>query len=408
MSDLAENDEATRRVSVVIVSHGRPKSLALCLAGVAQLEFPEFEIVVVADAAGIAGVRHNPQIKLVPFDTANIAAARNAGIAVAAGEIVAFIDDDAVPEPTWLTHLIAPFSDPMVSAAGGYVLGRNGISFQWKGRSVGPDAQTADLTLSSDQPQIFKGSGARAIKTEGTNMAVRRCVLLDLGGFDPAFQFYLDETDLNMRLGQSGHKTAIVPLALVHHGYRESARRTVDRVPRDLHQIGASLAVYLRKHGGGVDRFDAERAGQRHRLLVHLVAGRLVPTDVKRILSTFDAGWAEGLKREFGATTTIAAPPAFRSFAGQMKSERITLSGRFWQRRALLSQADKATKQGYRVTVILLSMTSKFHVVRFVYDGYWLQTGGQFGKSDRDDPIIQFWRARTRIRREKARVSLVR
>ena len=102
---------------------------------------------------------------------------------------MAFIDDDAVPEPTWLTHLIGPFADGQIAAAGGYVIGRNGISFQWKGRTVNVDAQTEDLPLPSDDPVVFDGTPVRAIKTEGTNMAVRRNVLAALGGFDSAFHF---------------------------------------------------------------------------------------------------------------------------------------------------------------------------------------------------------------------------
>ena len=60
------------------------------------------------------------QIKIVPFDTPNISAARNAGISVAAGEGIAFIDDDAVPEISWLTHLTAP-----LTVIGGAILGQS-------------------------------------------------------------------------------------------------------------------------------------------------------------------------------------------------------------------------------------------------------------------------------------------
>lgn len=395
-------------VSVVIVSHGRPELLRLCLTAVAQLEYTNFEIVVVADAAGIDAVRAHPLVKLVPFDTPNIAAARNAGIAVAAGDVIAFIDDDAVPEPTWLTHLVAPFRDDLIAATGGYVIGRNGISFQWKGRVVDFNAQTEELPLTGDQPQVFDGTRARAIKTEGTNMAVRRDVLVALGGFDSAFQFYLDETDLNMRLAQVGHKTAIVPLALVHHGYAESTRRTADRVPRDLHQIGASLSVFLRKHGGDLERGKFEREAQRVRLQRHVDAGRLTAAELARILVTFDAGWDEGLARPFGADAVLGPPSEFQKFSGSMTAERVVIAGRFWQRRRKFAQARAAVAQGRRVTVILLSLTARFHRVSFVQDGFWLQTGGQFGKSDRRDPAWRFWRARRRVAREIDRVSSIR
>ena len=87
-----------------------------------------------------------------------------------------------VPEPTWLTHLIAPFADGQSAAvAGGYVIGRNGISFQWKASdSFAVEAQTEDLILDYRlmSPTFLAASPARAIKTEGTNMAVRRDVLV--------------------------------------------------------------------------------------------------------------------------------------------------------------------------------------------------------------------------------------
>ena len=119
------------RVSVVIVSRRRPALLRRCLLGLTQQDLPGFEVVVVADPAGIAAVQ-GFAVKTVGFDEPNISAARNLGIAQAGGEVVAFIDDDAVPEPTWLSRLTVPFSDPAVIAATGFVRGRNGVSFQWK------------------------------------------------------------------------------------------------------------------------------------------------------------------------------------------------------------------------------------------------------------------------------------
>lgn len=320
---------------------------------------------------------------------------------------MAFIDDDAVPEPTWLTHLIGPFADGQIAAAGGYVIGRNGISFQWKGRTVNVDAQTEDLPLPSDDPVVFDGTPVRAIKTEGTNMAVRRNVLAALGGFDSAFHFYLDETDLNMRLGQAEHRTAIVPLAQVHHRFAESERRSADRVPRDLRQIGASLAVYLRKHDGDLGRRVPERAAQLERLKRHQTAGRLTAAEVARLMDGFDAGWANGLSRGFGEKSVFPVP-AFAGFIGQMTSGRRVITGRFWQRRRKMALAKAAIKNGQHVTVILLSLTARRHRVVFTRDGVWLQTGGQFGQSNPSEPRIQFWRALQRFHYEKARVLQVR
>ena len=111
-------------VSVVVVSRDRPDALYLCVLGLSQVQYDDFEIVVVANAKGLAALDgFKGKIKTVQFDDANISMARNIGIAHSAGEIVAFIDDDAVPEPTWLTYLITPFSRDKVSAVGGFVIG---------------------------------------------------------------------------------------------------------------------------------------------------------------------------------------------------------------------------------------------------------------------------------------------
>ena len=68
-------------VSVVVVSRDRPDALYLCVLGLSQLQYSDFEIVVVADAKGLAAIEiFREQVKIVQFDEANISAARNMGI----------------------------------------------------------------------------------------------------------------------------------------------------------------------------------------------------------------------------------------------------------------------------------------------------------------------------------------
>ncbi|MDA0962996.1 MAG: glycosyltransferase family A protein, partial [Proteobacteria bacterium] len=152
-------------LSIVVVSRGRPDGLMRCLTAIAQQRHAPFEVIVVADPAGVARVRQWPQaghVKIVPFDEANISAARNAGIAQAAGEAVAFIDDDAVPEPTWAGRMAAAFADQGVAAAGGFVLGRNGISWQWRAQSVDGAGRTAPLEIGGDPLVLTPAGGARS------------------------------------------------------------------------------------------------------------------------------------------------------------------------------------------------------------------------------------------------------
>ena len=398
-------------VSVVVVSRDRPDALRRCLTGLAQVQYDPFEIVIVADAKGCAAVKGSPwgeYVKIVEFDRPNISEARNLGISHAAGEIVAFIDDDAVPEPSWLTQLVAPASRPHVGAMGGFVLGRNGISFQWQARSVEETGATAEMEMNPARATVLTPKGARATKTEGTNMAVRRDILVDLEGFDPGFAFFLDETDLNLRLARAGHATAIVPMAQVHHGFAASPRRRPDRVPRDLFDIGSSWAIFQRKYVPEAKRtghWRAIRAGERRRVVEHMVAGRLLPGDVNALLKRLDQGYSQGLMRQRGGAQVSNSPVApFKPFPFKPR-QSVVLSGRIWQRTRLRAEAARRVKAGQIVTLILLSPTTLYHHVRFHPDGFWEQRGGLFGRSDRDDPPFRAYTFKSRINREWQRVA---
>lgn len=400
--------------SVIIVSRERPKALARCLLGVFQSKHPNLEVVVVADASGLAAIATLPfsdQIKTTQFDEANISRARNEGLALAAGEIVAFIDDDAIPEPSWIFRLTEPFKDPTVAAAGGYVRGRNGISFQWRARSVDTAGRTRPLHVPSRNPMVFSPPECQAVKTEGTNCAFRRKVLAEMGGFDPIYAFYLDETDVNMRLAVAGYCTAIVPLAQVHHGYFPSERRTSARVPRTLFDVGRSIAVFHRKYADPVDArmaWRAERIEQRKRLLRLMQIGALEPTDVLRLMRTLKDGHANGAQVHLTSNSSI--PPSKHAFAKivQTNYHHRVLSGRIWQRRRLRNAARRLVLANVRVTIVILSPTLLFHRIRFLSDGFWEQTGGIFGKSSRNQPLFQFYSFKSRVKEEMSRNDLFR
>ena len=403
------------KVSVVIVSRGRPEALARCLLGVSQLRYPDFEVVVVADRAGAMRLWRMPEalhVKLLRYEEPNISVARNLGIAEAAGEIIAFIDDDSVPEPSWLTHLVAPFRSENVTAAGGFVLGRNGISYQWQAQSVDFMGRAEEILVDSDRVTILTPAPDRAIKTQGTNMAVRRAWLAREGGFDPGFRYFLDETDVNLRLANMGCLTAIVPQALVHHGFAANATRDARRVPRDLFEIGASWGVFLDKHCPPDLRnraLNRARRLERVRALRHMVAGRLEPRDVRRLMKGFEAGVEEGRARAHRRMATLPGPEApFQRFPTQLDPPSLVVAGRPWQRRSRLAQALNERRAGRVVTQIILSPTAWRHVVCYGADGIWHQNGGLFGKSDRSDSPFRLWRFNRRVSREAQRVRNVR
>ncbi len=392
-------------VSLIVVSRHRRAELARCIAAIRKLDHPNFELIVVADpAAAQALAPALADAKVAVFDEPNISAARNAGLRLAAGQIVAFIDDDAVPEPRWLLRLTAPFADPRVAAAGGYVIGRNGISFQWKAAEVDANGQTHPIVVDETRWTIPAPGADRAIKTEGTNCAFRRDLLTAMGGFDPALRFYLDEADVNMRLARAGHATAIVPNARVHHGYAASERRRADRVPTDLSEIAASQAVFLRKHAPADDHAEALAAfgrAQEDRILSHLRAGRIEAAAAARLRSSLEEGLAEGRSRLLAALPAIASEAAFRRLAAGSGECRFRCG---WTWRAKGLRAAARSDSDATTVLFLFSPTALYHSLRFT-GTHWEQRGGLFGRSDRADSLFRLWTRKRRVAREIARAD---
>ena len=105
-------------------SYRRAPFLAHCLAGLAQQTLPPTEVIVVVreDDAETRSLLAQPSVlplREVVVQRSGAVAARNAGLEMATGDIVAFTDDDAVPRPDWLARLVDHYAYPSVGAVGG-------------------------------------------------------------------------------------------------------------------------------------------------------------------------------------------------------------------------------------------------------------------------------------------------
>ncbi|MGO4908400.1 glycosyltransferase family 2 protein [Pseudorhodobacter sp. W20_MBD10_FR17] len=393
--------------SLIIVSRHRTAALKVALAGVVQMDYPNFEVIVVTDPASAGAVRGlGLPVKLTEYDQPNISAARNIGLQLAAAPVVAFMDDDAVPEPSWLSRLTAPFTNPQVTAAAGYVLGRSGLAWQWRAMWVDSDGFDHPFDA-GHQTSLHRGTPQRTIKTQGTNCAFRRDAVLALGGFDEAYTFYLDETDLNLRLAAQGGVTAVVPGAVVHHGFAQSSMRTQNRVPTDLTQIGHSLAYFITKHGRNPAALQKHVAHQRARLIRLVLRGAMGPFTARRLMAGLQQGIALS-KEPANHAPLMPGQTPFLPMPNTGPRPGCLLIGRSADRHLLEQQAQAARANGHIVTLILLSRGIRPHTHRFTENGWWEQSGGRFGRAFRNGQRFVWCNAQERRQIEARRLRELR
>src|SRR5205809_1050546 len=99
------------RISVVVCTYNGHRTIRECLEGLGRLEYPDYEAIVVDDGStdGTAAIVAEYPVRLIRAPHRGLSSARNTGLAAATGALGAYIDDDAYPDPHWLTYLAAAF-----------------------------------------------------------------------------------------------------------------------------------------------------------------------------------------------------------------------------------------------------------------------------------------------------------
>ncbi|MFI7601575.1 glycosyltransferase family 2 protein [Actinoplanes sp. NPDC049681] len=222
-----------------------------------------------------------------------LSGARNTGVAHSHGEIVAFLDDDAVATPTWLEECLAPFTEPEVLAVGAAALPC------WPaGRRPGWFPPEFDWVVGCTHRGL-PDRRAAVRNVIGAAMAFRREAFAVAGTFDVSVgrvgtvPVGCEETELCIRIRQAKPTAQIIyqPGAVVHH--RITPERTrIGYFVRRCFGEGRSKARVARLVGPG-DGLSSERDYLR----------RVLPRAVLRELSAAARGHGAGL----GAATLIAA-----------------------------------------------------------------------------------------------------
>ncbi len=225
--------------SVVINTDNRLEYLKRTLAGLRYSTHANFEVCVIAGPTP-DGTREwletlRGQIKIAYCPERILSMSRNIGIAKADGDVVCFIDDDAVPEPEWLEQLAPCFAQPDVGAAGGFVYDNTGVAFQ--ARYVIADRLGYATDCDAPAPHLNFAFSHAYPHLLGTNCAFRRSALIEIGGFDEEYEYFLDETDVCARINDAGYRIEQIKGAYVHHKYAPSHLRDAERTVRNWYPL---------------------------------------------------------------------------------------------------------------------------------------------------------------------------
>jgi GT2 family glycosyltransferase len=260
--------ESRLTTTVGIATYGRPEYLRRVLESLVEGTLVPDEVLVVDDSHEDA-TREIVEGYREPFEGLGVdvrylarvgpdsmPGARNTIVNGSTADVICFVDDDVVCEPAWLESIVRTFEEnPDVAAVGGPAV------------RVDEDLRpTSEIVRDPENQNRINGYGETVSRVEnwippapvetqrlgGANMAFRRSVLVELGGFDLAYDLgpaKLEETDLMARLVRRGDPLIYHPEALVYHFVASSggARATMDRAELEGRYWFARNAVLFKR-----------------------------------------------------------------------------------------------------------------------------------------------------------------
>lgn len=239
MEDAPRRADDLPSVTVVIPVYNDVERLRLCLDALVQQDYPADRMdVVVVDNASTTDLRpalpDDDRFVLVEERRKGSYAARNAGLGVAAGEVLAFTDADCRPWRDWLSTAVAALRGPDAPDAVG---GRIRLVFR-DGPEPGTGPELYESVHGFDQERFVTTFGFAAT----ANLVATAEAVRGVGGFDPSLQSGGDD-DFGHRLAASGRRLAYAPDAVVDHPSRptwsELTTKSV-RIARGMADLAAS------------------------------------------------------------------------------------------------------------------------------------------------------------------------
>jgi GT2 family glycosyltransferase len=276
------------RASVVIPTYRRRASLLRALGALATQRIPpsEYEVVVVVDGSD-DGTREAASAAATPYalrvlwqENRGRAAACNAGIAAARGDLVVVLDDDMTATPELLAaHLAAhERADPVA------VIGAAPVPMT---SDMPAPARYVGAKFNRHLERLADAGGPLALREfYGGNLSVRRDVLETVGAFDERFRVYGNEDlELSIRLQEAGVRIVYEPAAVAYQSYDKDFAG----LARDHEAKGRTAVVLAQKHPSVRGALKLGAAGddplvRRIALGVLLGASRVLPSLRERLV----------------------------------------------------------------------------------------------------------------------------
>ncbi len=215
-------------VSVILVNFRGTDDTIQAVRYLRETDWPQdrLEVVVVENGSGDDSAerlrRELNDIKLV-VSKANggFTGGCNTGVAASSGEFVAFLNNDARPDPQWIMAAVAQFDEPAVGAVASKVLDWDGdlvdyigSAMTWYGMGYKPFAGERVPRVPDSRADVLFGTGSA--------MFVRRTAYEQLGGFDERYFMFFEDVDFGWRLNLAGWRFVYEPASLAFHKHHAS------------------------------------------------------------------------------------------------------------------------------------------------------------------------------------------
>lgn len=347
-------------VSAVINTYNRAASLEMALRSLRRLNYPRFEIIVVngpsTDATLEVLKRWSASVRVGTCSDRNLSVSRNVGIEMAKGDLVAFIDDDAVADENWLNDAVAGFDSDEVAGTGGAVFNHTGYDAQYR-YNVADRLGNAYFDRKRPATEFCYPGCARFPYVPGGNSVFRRECLLEVGGFDEEFDYYLDETDVCLRLVDAGYVLRQLPNAFVYHRNLPSHARNANRVVTDWRSIIKNKVYFALKNAPGGATFLTlmkdwvEYTGTVESVLKdHLRDGNIEVETLERFYRDADASLRAGISRGFAQPRRLLGSDAAMAARGRIEFDALDAG-----RKGVFKPCPVVLKAPEKLTICLLS-----------------------------------------------------